>query len=58
MVVGVIDTTEHLLSDEERAALSEQQVLNGIAYNPDTDTFLITGKQWPKMFEVRFVESE
>ncbi|NLF76887.1 MAG: glutaminyl-peptide cyclotransferase, partial [Chloroflexi bacterium] len=30
----------------------------GIAYNPDTDTFLITGKQWPKMFEVRFVESE
>jgi len=58
VVVGVIDTTEHLLSDEERAALSEQQVLNGIAYNPDTDTFLITGKQWPKMFEVRFVESE
>ncbi len=31
-------------------------VLNGIAYDPDADTFYITGKWWPKMFEVRFVE--
>lgn len=30
-------------------------VLNGIAYNAATDTFLITGKQWPSLFEVRFV---
>lgn len=30
-------------------------VLNGIAYNPESDTFYITGKQWPKLFEVRFV---
>src|SRR5688572_20121171 len=30
-------------------------VLNGIAYNPDSDTFFITGKYWPRMFEVRFV---
>lgn len=30
-------------------------VLNGIAYNPDTDTFYMTGKLWPKLFEVRFV---
>ena len=29
-------------------------VLNGIAYRPDTDTFLITGKRWPTVFEVRF----
>lgn len=29
--------------------------LNGIAYNPDTETFFITGKLWPKIFEVRFV---
>ncbi|MBZ0291774.1 MAG: glutaminyl-peptide cyclotransferase, partial [Anaerolineae bacterium] len=33
-------------------------VLNGIAYNEETDTFLITGKQWPKMFEVRFIPAE
>ena len=32
------------------------EVLNGIAYDPDADTFYITGKWWPKMFEVRFVE--
>lgn len=33
-------------------------VLNGIAYNPDTETFYITGKDWPKLFEVRFVPAE
>ena len=32
------------------------EVLNGIAYDPEADTFYITGKWWPKMFEVRFVE--
>ena len=26
-----------------------------LAYVPERDTFLITGKLWPKMFEVRFV---
>ena len=31
-------------------------VLNGIAYDPLAETFYITGKRWPKMFEVRFVE--
>jgi glutaminyl-peptide cyclotransferase len=30
-------------------------VLNGIAYDPEKETFLITGKLWPKLFEVRFV---
>lgn len=28
-------------------------VLNGIAYNKDSKTFFITGKRWPKMFELR-----
>ena len=28
-------------------------VLNGIAYDSTTKNFLITGKRWPKMFEVR-----
>ena len=32
------------------------EVLNGIAYDPNAETFYITGKWWPKMFEVRFVE--
>ena len=33
------------------------EVLNGIAWDPEADTFYITGKWWPKMFEVRFVEA-
>lgn len=31
-------------------------VLNGIAWDPATDTFYLTGKLWPTMFQVRFVE--
>jgi glutaminyl-peptide cyclotransferase len=40
-----------LLTPEEKAAA---EVLNGIAWRPDTKTFYITGKNWPKMFEVVF----
>ncbi|MGB5205025.1 glutaminyl-peptide cyclotransferase [Eudoraea sp.] len=28
-------------------------VLNGVAYNPKTDTFFVTGKNWDKLFEIR-----
>ena len=31
-------------------------VLNGIAFNPERNTYYITGKYWPKMFEVVFVK--
>jgi glutamine cyclotransferase len=31
-------------------------VLNGIAYNPDTKTIFITGKRWDKLFEVEVFE--
>ena len=31
-------------------------VLNGIAYNPLAQTFYVTGKWWPRLFEVRFVK--
>lgn len=32
-------------------------VLNGIAYNPDTQTIFVTGKDWDKLFEVEvFIE--
>lgn len=40
-----------LLSAEERQGAD---VLNGIAYNPEDEVFYITGKLWPKLFEVRF----
>jgi glutaminyl-peptide cyclotransferase len=41
-----------LLSAEE---MTHADVLNGIAWDPAKKTFLITGKLWPKMFEVVFV---
>lgn len=31
-------------------------VLNGIAYNPETQTIFVTGKRWDKLFEVKIVE--
>jgi glutaminyl-peptide cyclotransferase len=50
-VTAVIDASG-LLTPEERG---KADVLNGIAWDPVAKTFLITGKLWPKMFEVRFV---
>jgi glutamine cyclotransferase len=31
----------------------EEDVLNGIAYDSSKQVFLITGKQWPALFEVK-----
>lgn len=50
-VVALIDASGLLTAEEQAAA----NWLNGIAYDPEADTFLITGKYWPRMFEVRFV---
>lgn len=47
---GLLDRPD--ISDDARGAA---QVLNGIAQVPGTDRFLITGKYWPAIFEVRFV---
>ena len=50
-VTARIDASGLLTPEEELQA----DVLNGIAYDPDNGTFLLTGKHWPKLFEVRFV---
>lgn len=55
-VTGVVDASG-LLTPEEEAAAGPEGVLNGIAYDPQQDVFLITGKRWPKLFEVRFVQA-
>lgn len=39
-----------LLSPQERLSVD---VLNGIAYDPDGDRLFVTGKLWPKIFEIR-----
>ncbi|MEX2536867.1 MAG: glutaminyl-peptide cyclotransferase [Trueperaceae bacterium] len=52
-VDAVVDASS-LLSAEELAALSPDAVLNGIAYDPQNERFLITGKLWPALLAVRF----
>lgn len=54
-VVAFIDASS-LLTAEEHAELSSNSVLNGIAYNPESETFFITGKFWSQMFEVVFTQ--
>ncbi|MEJ5927649.1 glutaminyl-peptide cyclotransferase [Corynebacterium sp. H128] len=40
------------------AAQDPNNVLNGIAHIPGTDRFLVTGKRWPDLYEVRFVPAD
>ena len=49
-VVGVIDFAG-LLPGQDRDQNTD--VLNGIAYDPAGDRLFVTGKCWPKLFEVR-----
>jgi glutamine cyclotransferase len=50
-VTGWIDLAG-LLTPQERAAAD---VLNGIAYLAEEDRLFVTGKLWPKLFEIRLV---
>jgi glutamine cyclotransferase len=51
-VKGWIDLSG-LLPEEERTPATN--VLNGIAYDPATDRLFVTGKLWPKLYEIRLV---
>jgi glutamine cyclotransferase len=44
-------------TDAARAAGTPVDVLNGIAHVPGTDRYLVTGKYWPEIYEVRFVSA-
>ena len=50
-VIGRIDL-KGLLSERE---LESADVLNGIAYDEARDRLFVTGKWWPKLFEIRLV---
>lgn len=52
-VEGVIDFTplKNKVTQHEKL-----DVLNGIAYNPETKTIFVTGKRWDKLFEVEIIE--
>jgi glutaminyl-peptide cyclotransferase len=53
-VVGWIDLAG-LLTPSERVGLD---VLNGIAYDAAKDRLFVTGKLWPKLFEIKLVKKE
>jgi glutaminyl-peptide cyclotransferase len=53
-VVGSIDLTG-LLPESDRTP--ETDVLNGIAYDAATGRLFLTGKLWPKVFEVKLLKS-
>ncbi len=52
-VEGVIDFSplKKLVTKHDKL-----DVLNGIAYNPETKTLFVTGKKWDKLFEVAILE--
>jgi glutamine cyclotransferase len=52
-VVGWIDLTG-LLSPEDHS--SSVDVLNGIAFDPVKSRLFVTGKLWPKLFEIKLKE--
>ncbi len=52
-VSGVIDLTGIL--DRQEAGGSDN-VLNGIAYDKNQGRLFVTGKLWPKLFEIKLVE--
>jgi glutamine cyclotransferase len=51
-VLGWIDLAG-LLNRRQRP--SPEAVLNGIAYDPEAKRLFVTGKLWPKLFEIRVV---
>lgn len=53
-VLGWLDASS--LREEVDLANPREDVLNGIAYDRDAKKFYMTGKRWPKLFEVEIVE--
>lgn len=50
-VTGSVDLTGLLTADD--MAKSQPDVLNGIAYDAKGDRLFVTGKRWPRLFEIR-----
>lgn len=51
-VVGKIDLTPY--AADAKNSFPNAMEMNGIAYHPDRKSYFITGKLWPKIYEVRF----
>jgi glutaminyl-peptide cyclotransferase len=52
-VVGRIDLST--LENEISNKYKDTNGLNGIAYNPQSGTFFVTGKNWPLIYEIKLL---
>jgi glutamine cyclotransferase len=55
-VTGWVDLSGLLTPAERAAADAAGGVLNGIAYDAAADRLFVTGKLWPRVFEIRLVK--
>ena len=53
---GVVEGKINFVGLYDGARASYDNEMNGIAYKPDTQTLLVTGKLWNKLYEVRLTE--
>lgn len=44
---------EGLLSPAERKFLGYEEVLNGLAWDDERESFFVTGKNWPRLFRIQ-----
>lgn len=54
-VTGILDCSE--LCEGERSD-DRSSMMNGIAYNPDSGTFFVTGKRWSRYYEIRLPDTK
>lgn len=54
-VIGWIDL-KALVPDAETMTDPSNDVLNGIAYDAKHDRLFVTGKRWPKIYEIRLTD--
>lgn len=52
-VVGTLNFTGLLQQYDPGVQVNDEAVLNGIAYDSTSDKLFITGKRWPKLFEIK-----
>ncbi len=59
-IVGIDPTTGQVVATVDASSIryssdDGDEVLNGIAWDETTDTFLLTGKRWPTIYRVAFI---
>lgn len=55
LVSGRVEASIDLAAIVPTGLDGRREVLNGIAHRPDTGTFLVTGKNWPVLYELRLL---